>query len=110
MLKLGSLVWATVLLVNAVAVLNEERFLSPSKSARSERPCMLTGCVIVGWGRASEGYEQQSSVKRQIIQLIAAVRTLMRSKAGDLCFLLLTCLVPLIIINIFIIVYEIFLG
>lgn len=42
-------------------------------------PLELTSYVLVGWGRTSEGYEQQNSVKRQIIQLIVAVRTLMRS-------------------------------
>lgn len=37
--------------------------------------------VVVGWGRAYEGYEQTGSMKKQLILLISAVRTLMRSKA-----------------------------
>lgn len=61
------------------------RYSTKNVSCHEVPPCHLrnslelTSYVIVGWGRATEDYEQQNSVKRQIIQLIVAVRTLMRS-------------------------------
>ncbi|CAO1618179.1 unnamed protein product [Sympodiomycopsis kandeliae] len=86
----GTLIYVSVLCLNAVAILNEERFLSR-----------------VGWSPSSIAYENQhsfqsspqsvgneSSVKERLVNLISAVRTLLR--------------MPLCILNILIIVYEIF--
>ncbi|KDQ15387.1 hypothetical protein BOTBODRAFT_158205 [Botryobasidium botryosum FD-172 SS1] len=85
---IGSILYITLLLVNAIAVLNEERFLAR-----------------IGWSSThpANQYEQPGfgepggpGVKARIINLIGAVRTLMR--------------IPLILLNIVVIVYELVLG
>jgi hypothetical protein len=77
----------SVLLVNAIAILSEDRFL-----ARSTHP--LDNTIIrvratneictVGWGSVQQepafgGPADNTSVKSKVINLIASVRTLMRS-------------------------------
>ncbi|KAF7846019.1 hypothetical protein BT93_L5589 [Corymbia citriodora subsp. variegata] len=86
---LGNLIYITVLLLNAVAVLSEDRFLAR-----------------IGWGRASPqsstgfntygGQNEQDSVKSRIVNLISSIRMVTR--------------VPLIAVNLGVIVYEILLG
>ncbi|CAB3977925.1 Immediate early response 3-interacting 1 [Paramuricea clavata] len=75
---------AILLLVNAIAVLNEERFLAK-----------------IGWGRDQinqpQGFgQEEKGVKQQIANLIHAVRTVMR--------------VPLIFLNGLAIVMELLMG
>ncbi|PKY07476.1 Yos1-like protein [Aspergillus campestris IBT 28561] len=81
---LGKLVYAAILLTNAIAVLSEDRFLAR-----------------IGWGRtqadpAFGATYDNSSVKAKTVNLIASIRTLMR--------------IPLIVINTVIIVYQLILG
>ncbi|CAG7916057.1 unnamed protein product [Penicillium olsonii] len=81
---LGKLFYVIILIINAIAILSEDRFLAR-----------------VGWGRtqAEPGFGasyDSTSVKAKTINLIASVRTVMR--------------IPLIIINTVIIVYELVLG
>ncbi|CEO60036.1 Putative Yos1-like protein [Penicillium brasilianum] len=81
---LGNLVYVVVLIINAIAVLSEDRFLAR-----------------IGWGRtqAEPGFGatyDSTSVKAKSVNLIASVRTVMR--------------IPLIVINTIIIVYELILG
>ncbi|KAG8622997.1 hypothetical protein KVT40_007973 [Elsinoe batatas] len=81
---LGGLIYISVLLVNAIAILSEDRFLAR-----------------IGWSSASQdvgfgGVQDTTSVKAKIVNLIASVRTLMR--------------IPLIAINTVIILYELILG
>jgi len=88
---LGTVIYVTILLVNAMAVLSEDRFLAR-----------------IGWSasqpqNANAGYQQYDQqaygdvgIKAKLIDLISAVRTLMR--------------IPLIGFNIIIIVYELILG
>ncbi|KAJ5322266.1 hypothetical protein N7541_007548 [Penicillium brevicompactum] len=81
---LGKLFYVIILIINAIAILSEDRFLAR-----------------VGWGRtqAEPGFGasyDSTSVKAKTINLIASVRTVMR--------------IPLIIINTVIIVYELILG
>ncbi|KAI7850545.1 Yos1-like protein [Circinella umbellata] len=81
-LGLGQLFYAILLFINAIAVLSEERFLAR-----------------IGWSAQVDpgfGVEQSQSVKYKIVNLISAVRTLMR--------------IPLIAINVVVIVYELLLG
>ncbi|KAF4555962.1 Protein transport protein yos1 [Elsinoe fawcettii] len=64
---LGGLIYISVLLVNAIAILSEDRFLAR-----------------IGWSSASQdpgfgGVQDTTSVKAKIVNLIASVRTLMRS-------------------------------
>ncbi|KAI8320097.1 Yos1-like protein [Martensiomyces pterosporus] len=80
MYGLGTLLYVTLLLLNAVAILNEERFLAR-----------------IGWARNSADlYGDTESVKAKLINLISAVRTLMR--------------IPLIAANVIIILFELVLG
>ncbi|KAL1964341.1 hypothetical protein VTN77DRAFT_7026 [Rasamsonia byssochlamydoides] len=81
---LGKLVYVVVLIINAIAVLSEDRFLAR-----------------IGWGRmqTDPGFGasyDSTSVKAKTVNLIASVRTVMR--------------IPLIVINTIIIIYELILG
>ncbi|BFZ61956.1 hypothetical protein YB2330_003034 [Saitoella coloradoensis] len=82
---LGNLFYVSLLLVNAIAVLSEDRFLAR-----------------IGWSAQSihepVGFGDPSgqSVKARLVTLISAVRTLMR--------------IPLIVVNTIVIVYELVLG
>ncbi|KAH7137188.1 Yos1-like protein [Dactylonectria estremocensis] len=83
MLFFGSFIYITVLLVNAVAVLSEDRFLARiNLSPASYDPAFGSGA--------------DASVKAKIINLIASIRTIMRF--------------PLIFVNTIIIAYELVLG
>ncbi|OOQ87245.1 hypothetical protein PEBR_18206 [Penicillium brasilianum] len=67
---LGNLVYVVVLIINAIAVLSEDRFLAR-----------------IGWGRtqAEPGFGatyDSTSVKAKSVNLIASVRTVMRNQAG----------------------------
>ncbi|PGG95222.1 hypothetical protein AJ79_10180 [Helicocarpus griseus UAMH5409] len=81
---LGKLLYVIILIINAIAILSEDRFLAR-----------------IGWGRTQ--YEpafgastDNTSIKAKSVNLIASVRTVMR--------------IPLIAINLIIIIYEIILG
>lgn len=83
MMILGSFLYVSVLLINAVAILSEDRFLARLNfSPSSYDPAF--------------GQSPDASVKARTINLIASVRTLMR--------------IPLIIVNTLIIIYEIVFG
>ncbi|KAM0692708.1 hypothetical protein Q7P36_007263 [Cladosporium allicinum] len=83
----GGLFQVSVLLVNAIAVLSEDRFLAR-----------------IGWGNAAQNEpsfgggsaQDGASVKAKTINLINSVRTLMR--------------IPLIFLNILIIVWAVAFG
>ncbi|KAF9892004.1 hypothetical protein FE257_002968 [Aspergillus nanangensis] len=82
---LGKLFYSIILVINAITILSEDRFLAR-----------------IGWGRTQQtdpsfgvSYDG-SSVKAKTINLISSVRTVMR--------------VPLIVINTMVIVYELILG
>ncbi|KAG8901271.1 hypothetical protein FRB99_005420 [Tulasnella sp. 403] len=109
---LGKLFYVCLLMINAVAVLSEDRFLARSTYYA------LGGCetssdigyafalISVGWSsnqpvppsydQSGFGEQGMPGVKARLINLISAVRTLMR--------------IPLIGINIIIILYELVLG
>lgn len=77
---LYSLLEAILLVVNAMAVLNEERFLSR-----------------IGWGTDQmASFGEQPSAKQQLLNLIRSVRTVMR--------------IPLIGVNFFVIVVKLLMG
>ncbi|KAJ5679573.1 Protein transport protein Y [Penicillium macrosclerotiorum] len=117
---LGKLVYVVILIINAIAVLSEDRFLARSSClplasflglGQSQlNPYLVPSYYIesnvsqfiaVGWGRtqAEPGFGasyDSTSVKAKSVNLIASVRTVMR--------------IPLIVINTVIIVYELILG
>lgn len=103
MLYLGTILYVSLLLINAMAVLSEDRFLARSTSLR---PCTVArsahGTLLqVGWSSAqpqpanpgfgqpyAQPYDQAAypgaqdvGVKGRLIILISAVRTLMRSES-----------------------------
>ncbi|KAH9818529.1 Yos1-like protein [Melampsora americana] len=91
---LGNILYVSLLLINSLAILNEERFLAR-----------------IGWSSSRTNFRQAApqfhdpgissidagpGVKERLVNLIGAVRTLMR--------------IPLIGINIVVIIYELILG
>ncbi|KXT10962.1 hypothetical protein AC579_7164 [Pseudocercospora musae] len=82
----GGLFQVSILLLNAIAILSEDRFLAR-----------------IGWGSTSSSSEHSfshahgaESVKGKIINLITSIRTLMR--------------IPLIFLNVLIIVWAVAFG
>ncbi|KAK9895842.1 Yos1-like protein [Cystobasidium minutum MCA 4210] len=93
-LGLGNILYITLLLVNGIAVLNEERFLSRigwSHSALQQAQFQQYN-VDPAFMSSQEG----PGVKARLINLIGAVRTVMR--------------IPLIPLNIMVILYSMVLG
>ncbi|TYJ56533.1 hypothetical protein B9479_002780 [Cryptococcus floricola] len=103
----GSLLYIGLLFTNAIAILNEERFLARigwstrSHAAanqgfgHSPTPHLYDApgsATSFGGGGSGEG----PGVKAKLVNLISATRTLMR--------------IPLIVVNVVVIVYEVLLG
>lgn len=95
----GTIFQVSLLLINAIAILNEERFLarigwvSASRLAREANPGFQQPYDQTGY--AGQG-QVDIGIKARMIELINAVRTLMR--------------IPLIVINILVILYELAWG
>jgi hypothetical protein len=129
--RLWELFYIFLLLTNAVAVLNEERFLARSEltwllmtQGADDPPYCVIGNLleIVGWSSSQaaqqtyNGYEQtaEEGIKSRLVYLITAIRTLLRSEHAIAPYpshshrQILT--VPLIAINVIVIVYELVLG
>jgi len=96
MFLLGTIFYAGLLLINALAVLSEDRFLArigwSSTQPQNVNPAFHQPYDQPGFG-AGQG---DIGVKARLINFISAVRTLMR--------------IPLIAVNIIIIIYELILG
>ncbi|KAG2056436.1 Yos1-like protein [Suillus hirtellus] len=114
MLTLGTILYVSLLLINAMAVLSEDRFLAKIGWSSVQNP--NAAGFQPPYDQSGYGYTQQqdAGVKVRLINLISAVRTLMRSKwlnppvgTDTLMFL---HKVPLIGLNLVIIVYELILG
>jgi len=98
MLYLGSIFYISLLLINAMAILSEDRFLARiGWTTQSQRQAAAAAYQQPYDPYTQMGGPQQDiSVKAKLVNLIGAVRTLMR--------------VPLIFVNVGVIVYEIVLG
>ena len=104
--RLGNILYIALLLINAVAVLNEERFLSRSQSFYPLPPLSLLQSQtltrpvslrsLVGWSHSAVqqaqfqqyadpgfggGLQEGPGVKARLVNLIGAVRTVMRSRS-----------------------------
>lgn len=91
MFGLGSLFYAALLFVNAVAVLSEDRFLARVGWAQSGSAAAGTATPsFYGEAPPAEG------VKTRLVALITATRTLLR--------------IPLVVVNALVIVYQLVLG
>jgi hypothetical protein len=106
-LPLLTLQTVSCLLLNAIAILSEDRFLARSKHnllpfLRLFLDFLLTSDSAVNLSSSSfdpafgQSAADNSSVKAKVVNLITSVRTLMR--------------IPLIVVNTLIIVYELVLG
>jgi len=93
---IGTIIQVSLLIVNAIAILNEERFLAKIGWLSASRP---------GNAGFQQSYDQTAygvvpggdiGVKARLVDLISAVRTLMR--------------IPLIIANTLVILYELVWG
>ncbi|KAF7301666.1 hypothetical protein MIND_00732100 [Mycena indigotica] len=94
----GKILYVSLLLTNSMAVLSEDRFLarigwtsSSSQTTNSNAGFQQTYDPQTGYG-----VQQEVGIKTRLIDLITAVRTLMR--------------IPLIGLNILIIIYKLTLG
>ncbi|KAE9410501.1 Yos1-like protein [Gymnopus androsaceus JB14] len=90
---LGTILYVSILLVNAMAVLSEDRFLARI-GWTSARPPNVSNPGFQAYDQMALG--QEVGIKTKIIDLISAVRTLLR--------------IPLIAVNILVILYELILG
>jgi hypothetical protein len=90
----GNLFYFGLFLINAVAVLSEERFLARIGWSAQSPSAQNQAYDSTGYGGAAGQPEQ--SIKARLITLVTAVRTLMR--------------IPLIAVNLVVIVYELILG
>ncbi|OCH92876.1 Yos1-like protein [Obba rivulosa] len=94
MLTLGTILYVGLLLINAMAILSEDRFLARIGWSTAQAQ-MANQPYAQPYDQA--GYPGQDvGMKARLINLIGAVRTLMR--------------IPLIGLNLVIIVYELILG
>jgi len=93
---LGVILYVTLLLINAMAILSEDRFLArigwSSTQPPNVNPSFHQPYDQTGYGVA----QQDVGVKVRLINLIGAVRTLMR--------------IPLIGLNLVVIIYQLLLG
>ncbi|KNZ79795.1 Protein transport protein YOS1 [Termitomyces sp. J132] len=98
---LGTILKVSLLLINAIAVLSEDRFLARLGWVSGQQQAS-NASFHQGYDQNGYGVTQQDvGLKARLIDLISAVRTLMRTP---------TLLVPLIGINILVIIYELLLG
>ncbi|KAI0959566.1 hypothetical protein AcW1_004358 [Taiwanofungus camphoratus] len=98
-LTLGTILYVVILLINSMAVLNEDRFLARiGWSSAQAQPTNSGFAQQYGpaYDQAGLVGPQDVGMKTRMINLISAVRTLMR--------------IPLIGLNLVIIVYELILG
>ncbi|KAJ7507800.1 ER-to-golgi transport membrane protein [Mycena galericulata] len=93
----GKILYVSLLVINSMAVLSEDRFLARIGWASSQAPTVNAGFQQTYDPQTGYGNPQaEVSMKARFIDLISAVRTLMR--------------IPLIGANIIIIVWELLLG
>ncbi|GJJ07104.1 hypothetical protein Clacol_001304 [Clathrus columnatus] len=79
-LSLGNIVYVSLLLVNAIAVLSEERFLARiGWSTQQTQPGQQGYAQPYDMYGTGMGAQTDISVKGKLVNLIGAVRTLMRS-------------------------------
>jgi len=96
MLFLGGIFYIGLLLINAVAVLSEDRFLARIGWSTVQPPNNVGFQQNYDQGGGYGNPVQDIGMKGRLINLISAVRTVMR--------------IPLIGINIVVIIYELLLG
>ncbi|RSH88307.1 uncharacterized protein EHS24_000843 [Apiotrichum porosum] len=96
MFYLGHIFYVALLFTNAIAILSEDRFLARIGWSSRGTPATNSGFGNDPSYDAAYGGGEGVSMKTKAINLIGAVRTLMR--------------LPLIVANVVVIFYEILLG
>ncbi|KAI3404375.1 hypothetical protein KGF56_002772 [Candida oxycetoniae] len=97
MFGLGKLLYVIVLTINGIAVLSEDRFLNRIGWGSTTASSNVNANIQNQFNQFNSGLEtSEGSIKTKLINLISAVRTLMR--------------IPLIAVNITVILYELILG
>lgn len=100
MFGIGSLLYAVLFFINGVAVLSEDRFLARiGWSTKSINNSNNNAAAQYGYGdynMTGSNSSIDNGIKARIINLINATRTLLR--------------IPLIVVNILVIIYELVLG
>ncbi|CAK9440305.1 uncharacterized protein LODBEIA_P44050 [Lodderomyces beijingensis] len=97
MFGLGKLLYVIILTINGIAVLSEDRFLNRIGWGSTTAAANANGNLQNQFNQFNTGLESsEGSIKTKLINLISAVRTLMR--------------IPLIGVNIGMILYELILG
>ncbi|KAF8195901.1 Yos1-like-domain-containing protein [Mycena galopus ATCC 62051] len=114
---LGTIIYVSLLVVNSMAVLSEDRFLARIGWASSSQVQNANAAFHQTYDPQTGGYGAQQggepTMKARLVDLISAVRTLMRSTchfSTSISSPLTRVLVPLIGLNIIIILYELLLG
>lgn len=82
MFSLWTLIEASLLCLNAVCILHEERFMA--KGNIEIKICYLLlihFLLIVGWGTSAhvQGFGESASTKAQLLNLIRSIRTVAKS-------------------------------
>ena len=85
-LSIGAISYVLLLFINAIAVLSHDRFLAPLGLSRQQDNVYSNTAAAYGNGFESYGNtnnitEDGPGVKQRAIDLVAAVRTLMRSQS-----------------------------
>ncbi|EDK42902.1 hypothetical protein PVL30_001045 [Lodderomyces elongisporus] len=97
MFGLGKLLYVVILTINGIAVLSEDRFLNRIGWGSTTGSSNGNVNMQNQFNQFSSGLDSsEGSIKTKLINLISAVRTLMR--------------IPLIAVNIVMILYELLLG
>ncbi|TID25529.1 hypothetical protein CANINC_002919 [Pichia inconspicua] len=100
MFGIGSLLYAILFFINGVAVLSEDRFLArigwSTKSINNSNNNTAAQYGYGDYNMTGSNTNIDSGIKARIINLINATRTLLR--------------IPLIVINVVVIIYELVLG
>jgi len=88
-------IYVPLLLINSLAVLSEDRFLARIGWTAGQ-PTAGNAAFQQSYDQSGYAVQQEESLKSRLVNLISAVRTLMR--------------IPLILLNVLVIMYEFVLG
>ncbi|KAH3680698.1 hypothetical protein WICPIJ_008148 [Wickerhamomyces pijperi] len=96
MFGLGNLFYVILLLTNSVAILNEERFLKRLGLSDSQSNYNNNSYGGQQFTTTSSSVQDNNTMFARVIQLIRAIQTVLR--------------IPLIIVNVLVVVYELIFG
>lgn len=87
MFTLWTLIEASMLCLNAICILHEERFLAKGSTIHRRIPTWIShrffsGTISVGWGSNAQvhGFGEQPTPKTQLLNLFRSIRTVAKSE------------------------------